>query len=142
MDNGEVAALTSDSMRMAGKVTSGEVYIDGTGIGDIGSTVIKERKLLSEEGLFAVVLSINSSLKKLVNEPTIISRGFIYMKGNEEITQSLANEAKKITQQELNRKLFNELNLKTAVIDQLNQKIFELTQRKPLVIPIVVDLKS
>ncbi|PKK98570.1 MAG: ribonuclease J [Tenericutes bacterium HGW-Tenericutes-2] len=142
LDNGDVAAITSDSIRLAGKVTSGEVYIDGTGIGDIGSTVIKERKLLSEEGLFSVILSINSTTKKLVNEPTIISRGFIYMKGNEEITQSLANEAKKIAQAELNKKLYNELNLKQAVIDHLNTKIFELTQRKPLVIPVVVDLKA
>ncbi len=141
MDNGEVAALTSNTIRMAGKVTAGEVYIDGTGIGDIGSHVIKERKLLSEEGLFSVVLSINSVTKKLVNEPTIISRGFIYMKGNEEITASLGNEAKKIAQQELNKKMYNELNLKQAVIDHLNQKIYDLTQRRPLVIPIVVDLK-
>jgi ribonuclease J len=142
LDNGDVAAITKDTIRLAGKVTSGEVYIDGTGIGDIGSTVIKERKLLSEEGLFSVILSINSTTKKLVNEPTIISRGFIYMKGNEEITQSLANEAKKIAQVELNKKLYNELNLKQAVIDHLNTKIFELTQRKPLVIPVVVDLKA
>jgi ribonuclease J len=142
MDNGDVAAITEDSIRLAGKVTAGEVYIDGTGIGDIGSTVIKERKLLSEEGLFSVVLSVNTQTKKLVNEPTIISRGFIYMKGNEEITLSLANEAKKIVVAELSKKLYNELNLKQAVIDHLNQKIFDLTQRRPLVIPIVVDLKS
>ncbi|MBU1141055.1 MAG: ribonuclease J, partial [Firmicutes bacterium] len=142
MDNGEVAAISSTSIRMAGKVTSGEVYIDGTGIGDIGSMVIKERKLLSEEGLFSVVLSINSQSKKLINEPTIISRGFIYMKGNEEITQLLSNETKKIVQIELNRKLYNELNLKQAVIDHLNQKIYDMTQRRPLVIPIVVDLKN
>ncbi len=141
MDNGDVAAITDHSIRLAGKVTSGEIYIDGTGIGDIGSTVIKERKLLSEEGLFAVVLSINSTSKKLVNEPTIISRGFIYMKGNEEITQSLANEVKRITQLELNKKMFNELNLKQSVIDQLGNRIFDMTQRKPLVIPIVIDLK-
>ncbi|PKK97047.1 MAG: ribonuclease J, partial [Tenericutes bacterium HGW-Tenericutes-3] len=142
MDNGEVAAISSNSIRMAGTVTSGEVYIDGTGIGDIGSHVIKERKLLSEEGLFSVVLSINSKSKKLVNEPTIISRGFIYMKGNEEITSMLANETKKVCQTELNRRSYNELNLKQAVIDYLNTKIYELTQRRPLVIPIVVDLKN
>ncbi|TNF07216.1 MAG: ribonuclease J [Bacillota bacterium] len=142
MDNGEVAALTSDTIRLAGKVTAGEVYIDGTGIGDIGSQVIKERKLLSEEGLFAVVLSINSQTKKMINDPTIISRGFIYMKGNEEITSSLANEAKKIVQIELNKKVFHELNIKQAVIDTLTQRIFELTQRKPLIIPILVDLNT
>ena len=127
---------------MAGTVTFGEVYIDGTGIGDIGSMVIKERKLLSEEGLFSVILSINSLTKKLVNEPTIISRGFIYMKGNEEITSLLSNEVKKIVQIELNRKLYNEPNMKQAVIDHLNQKIYDMTQRRPLVIPVVVDLKN
>jgi ribonuclease J len=140
MDNGDVAALTSDTIRLAGKVTSGEVYIDGTGIGDIGSQVIRERKLLSEEGLFAIVLSINSQTKKLMNEPTIISRGFIYMKGNEEITASLSNETKKVVLAELGKKMLNEINLKQAVIDHLGQKIFDLTQRRPLVIPIVVDL--
>jgi len=142
MDNGNVAALSNNSLRMAGDVTSGEVYIDGTGIGDIGSMVIKERKLLSEEGLFSVILSINSLTKKLINEPTIISRGFIYMKGNEEITSLLANEVKKVVQIELNRKLYNELNMKQAVIDHLNQKIYDMTQRRPLVIPVVVDLKN
>jgi len=63
------------------------------------------------------------------------------MKGNEEITASLGNEAKKIAQQELSKKMYNELNMKQAVIDHLNQKIYDLTQRRPLVIPIVVDLK-
>ena len=96
MDNGEVAAITKDSIRLAGKVASGEIYIDGTGIGDIGSAVIKERRTLSEEGLFSVVLSIDSEKKKMINEPTIISRGFIYMRGNEELTGQLANEAKLI----------------------------------------------
>jgi ribonuclease J len=142
MDNGDVAAISKDEIRFAGQVPFGEVYIDGTGIGDIGSTVIKERKLLSEEGLFAVILSLNSQTKKLVNDPTIISRGFIYMKGNEEITQTLANEAKKICNQELQKKMYHEQNLKQAVIDHLNQKIFDMTQRKPLVIPVVVDLKA
>lgn len=142
MDNGDVAALTKNSIRKAGEVTSGEVYIDGTGIGDIGSMVIKERKLLSEEGLFSVILSVNTETKKLVNDPTIISRGFIYMKGNEEITSLLANEVKKVVQTELGRKMYNELNLKQAVIDRLNQKIYDMTQRRPLAIPVVVDLKN
>ena len=141
LDNGEVAAITKDSIRNAGKVASGEVYIDGTGIGDIGSQVIKERKLLSEEGLFSIILSINSETKKLLNDPTVVSRGFIYMKGNEEITQSLTNDVKKIALKEFEKKLFNELNFKQAIIDQLQATIYELTQRKPLIIPIIVDLK-
>ena len=142
MDNGEVAALTSDTIRLAGKVASGEVYIDGTGIGDIGSAVIKERKLLSEEGLFSVVLSIDTDKRKMINDPTIISRGFIYMRGNEELTGQLANEAKMVCEKELKAKQINEQHLKQAVIDHLSDKIFEITQRRPLIIPIVVDLKN
>lgn len=142
MDNGDVAALTKDTIRLAGKVTSGEVYIDGTGIGDIGSAVIKERKLLSEEGLFSVVLSIDSDKRKMINDPTIISRGFIYMRGNEELTGQLANEAKMVCEKELKAKLINEQHMKQAVIDHLSDKIYEITERRPLIIPIVVDLKS
>ncbi len=142
MDNGDVAALTSETIRYAGKVASGEVYIDGTGIGDIGSAVIKERKLLSEEGLFSVVLSIDTEKRKMVNDPTIISRGFIYMRGNEELTGQLANEAKMVCEKELRAKMINEQHLRQAVIDHLSEKIFEITQRRPLIIPIVVDLKN
>jgi ribonuclease J len=128
-------------MRLAGKITSGEIYIDGTGIGDIGSQVIRERKMLSEEGLFSVVLSVNSETKTLINDPTVVSRGFIYMKGNEEITASLSNNVKQMALNELSKKLFNEQNLRQTIVDQLGQIIYELTQRKPLVIPIIVDLK-
>ena len=142
MDNGQVAAITQESIRYAGDVPSGEIYIDGTGIGDIGSQVIKERKLLSEEGLFSVVLSLNSETRKLINSPTVISRGFIYMRGNEELTNKLANEAKKIVESEIQKKFYNEQNIKQAVVDQLGREIFKLTQRRPLVIPIIVDLNQ
>src|SRR5690554_385604 len=142
MDNGDVAALSKDSIRLAGKVTAGDVYIDGTGIGDIGSTVIKERKILSEEGLFSIILTIDTKNKKLVTEPTIVSRGFIYMKGNEEITSELANDAKVVCQKELSKKSFNELNFKQAIIDHLQNKIYEMTLRKPIIIPIITDLSE
>jgi ribonuclease J len=142
MDNGDVAAISKNALRLAGKVHSGEVYIDGTGIGDIGSVVIKERKLLSEEGLFSVIITLNSEKKKIIGDPTIISRGFIYMKGNEEITSSLALEAKKTCELELSKKLYHELNIKQAITDRLSQKIYEMTLRKPLIIPIITDLKT
>ncbi len=142
MDNGNVAAVSKKGIRYAGEVTSGEVYIDGTGIGDIGSQVIRERKLLSEEGLFSVVLSVDSDKRKLVNSPTVISRGFIYMRGNEELTKQLANDTKLIVENELKKKFYNEQNIKQAIVDQLGKKIYKMTQRKPLVIPILVDAQS
>ncbi len=142
MDNGQVAGVSKEGIRYAGDVPSGEIYIDGTGIGDIGSQVIRERKMLSEEGLFSVVLSLDSEKRKLINSPTVISRGFIYMRGNEELTNKLANEAKTIVETELNKKFYNEQNIKQAVVDQLGKKIFKMTQRNPLVIPIIVDANT
>jgi len=142
LDNGDVAAITNQSMRLAGTIPSGEVYIDGTGIGDIGSQVIKERKLLSEEGLFSVIISYDKEKQKLLSSPTIISRGFIYMKGNEAITSNLSNEVEKLLKTELNKKMINEQSIKNQIIDHLNQMIYELTLRRPLIIPILVDISS
>ena len=113
MDNGDVAALNKDGIRLAGKVQAGDVYIDGTDYGNIGSNVLRERKILSEEGLFSVILSIDSSSKTLINEPTVISRGFIYMKGNEELTSSLADIVKQITLTELPKNGVQRVELKT-----------------------------
>ena len=129
-------------MRLAGTIPSGEVYIDGTGIGDIGSQVIKERKLLSEEGLFSVIISYDKEKQTLLSAPTIISRGFIYMKGNEAITTSLSNEVETLMKAELNKKMINEQSIKNRIIDHLNQIIYELTLRRPLIIPILVDIQS
>ncbi|MDY0277939.1 MAG: ribonuclease J, partial [Acholeplasma sp.] len=142
MDNGDVAALTNESIRLAGRVQAGDVYIDGSGIGDIGSIVIRERKTLSEEGLFAIIITIDSLKKRMITTPSIVSRGFIYMRGNEEITASLAKRVTDIINLELSRKSFNELNMKQHIIDDIQSAIYELTLRKPVIIPIVADLSK
>src|SRR5690554_4935814 len=140
MDNGDVAAVSKDKVRYAGKVQAGDIYIDGTSVGKIGRASCRERKILSEEGLFSVILSIDLETKTLINEPTVISRGFIYMKGNEELTSSLASMVKHITLRELPKKSYNELNLKQMIIDQLSDKIYDITLRKPMILPIIMNI--
>ncbi len=142
LDNGEVAALTKNSIRKAGKVHSGEVYIDGTGIGDIGNEVLKERKLLSEEGLFSIVITVNSKTKRIVSSPTIVSRGFIYMRSSGEITNELDEFASNIVKEELAKKVYHENNMKQRLIDSLQSKIYDMTLRKPIIIPIITDLAA
>lgn len=142
LDNGDVAGLSSSGLRLAGKVQADDIYIDGTGIGDIGSAVIRERKVLSEEGLFAVIATIDSTKGELLTKPSIVSRGFIYMRGNEEITNELANLASDVISKELQKKHYHENNLKQKVIDVLQSKIKDLTLRNPVIIPIISDLKQ
>ena len=98
IENGDVVAINDHSARLAGHVTAGDVYIDGTGVGDISSAIIKERKSLSEDGMFALVITIDTKNKTLPIEPQVISRGFIYMKDSEELTKGFIEEAKALLQ--------------------------------------------
>ncbi len=140
MDNGDVAGITKNAIRPAGKVTAGDIYIDGTGIGDIGSSILKERRTLSEEGLFSIILTIDPDRKVLLNEPTVISRGFIYMKANEEFTAALAADTKRLVLSELKHKQINLNQIKQIITDFLSQKIYELTLRRPMILPIMMTV--
>lgn len=138
MDNGDVAALTNDTIRLAGTIKAGDVYIDGLGIGSTGTTLLKERKELSEDGVLAVVLSTKED-GGLITTPTIVSRGFIYMKGNEEMINNIQNKAQESFFNH-KPKNFPTEKLKNMIESDLSSYIFELTQRKPLLIPIIMNV--
>ncbi|MCA9324785.1 ribonuclease J [Candidatus Saccharibacteria bacterium] len=132
--NGEVIALTKDKMELAGEVPSGTILVDQTGA-IVSNVVVKDRVLLAEEGLVAVVLTIDKKSGNLMTSPDIISRGFIYMRENEEVMNGLRNELKRAVAQRFKRVDLD--RFKAELKDHMTHFLFEHTQRSPIVIPVV-----
>jgi len=133
-DNGDVIALTPDKMELQGTVPSGTILVDQTGA-IVNSVVVKDRVLLSEEGLVAVVLTIDKKSGNLLTSPDIISRGFIYMRDNEELMNGLRTELRRAVGQRFKRVDLD--RFKAELKDHVTHYLFEQTQRSPIVIPVV-----
>ena len=143
LENGDVVAINEHNARMAGHIHAGEIYIDGTGVGDISSSIIRERKALSDDGMFALVITIDSKNKTIPIDPQVVSRGFIYMKDSEELTKGFVEDAKSYLLNEMSKvKLVNLNNLKYGLTEHLSKIIYAKTDRKPIVIPVFMDIAN
>jgi ribonuclease J len=140
MDNGDVLALHPDEAGISGKVPSGSVYVDGNGIGDIGNIVLRDRRILSEEGLVIIVVSLNMKEFKVTAGPDLISRGFVYMRESSD----LIYEAQKLLAKHLDtimeRKTTQWSEIKNELADTLGPFLYERTKRKPMILPIIMEV--
>lgn len=140
LDNGDVLAVSKNQARFAGQIPAQNVYIDGKGIGDIGNVVLRDRKLLSEEGLLSVILSLDLKEKKMIAKPMIISRGFVYMKEHQELMQKLTDEVTAFTANVLShQKTITSQILKREIIRFLSDSIIKKTDRNPTIMPIIMS---
>jgi ribonuclease J len=134
LDNGQVLAFTEDTMEVIGEVPHGTILVDQTGA-IVSNVVVKDRVLLAEEGLVAVVLTIDKRTGNLMTSPDIISRGFIYMRDSEELMNNFRIELKRAVQQRFKRVDLD--RFKVELKDHVTHFLFEHTQRSPIVIPVV-----
>lgn len=141
MNNGEVLALTANSARIAGRIQAGSIYTDNTGIGNVETETIRDRKVLSEDGLVIVAVSIKRNDKRLLNGPNIVSRGFVYMKESEDLIKNTEQIVRDTILRKLNgQKAWQPEDLKHAISEVVSPFLFERTQRRPMILPIIMEI--
>ena len=140
LNNGDVLVINKNGIQRKDKVQSGNIFIDSNNT-LVDSNIIKERKLLSEDGMVSCVFVIKHN--KLINNPQIISRGFIYMKNSEQLINTIQKKAIEAFKEFANNhKKFNSAVLKKYISNELSSLIFDLTERKPIIIPIIMELDN
>lgn len=139
-DIGEVVEIQDGQARKAGRIPSGNILIDGLGVGDVGNIVLRDRKLLSQDGILVVVVTLSKQDGTILSGPDIISRGFVYVRESE----GLLDEANRIVTSTLQRLMGENVNewasLKTHVKDTLGRFLYEQTRRRPMILPIIMEV--
>ena len=139
-NNGDVIEMTTKTMKCETSVPAGEVYVDGGSAGEVGSVVLNDRKLLAEDGMVVVVLPISSHDNRLLCEPEIVTRGFVYVKESEELLQELRNLAYDTVEAMSARKRKDDGEICRTVRSAISSYLFKNTRRSPMIIPMVTKL--
>ncbi|OZS79298.1 Zn-dependent hydrolase [Tetzosporium hominis] len=138
-DKGDIVEYKNGKVRMSGRVTAGNVLIDGIGVGDVGNIVLRDRKLLSQDGIFIVVVTLDRKKRKIASGPEVLSRGFVYVRESEELLQEAQQKVKAVVEKYTEKESFEWTNIKQEIRDTLHSYLFQQTKRRPMIIPIIME---
>lgn len=142
LENGDVLALNKKGIRKAGNIGADDIYVDGNRIGDIGNVVIKDRKIMANDGILVAICNINMNTHKLIGKVNITTRGFILVNENEELLNKIEQVTTNTINKELTKKNVNYNELKSQMISDLLTFVFEETGRRPIILPVILDIKK
>ena len=142
LENGDVLNLRKGVVTPGGKVQAGEVYVDGSRIGEVGSAVIKDRILMSNNGILVIIANIDTENKVLLSTPAVTTRGYILVNENEDLIRDIQSISQDIINKCLKSKYFNYNDMKSEIINGLIPVLSDKTGRVPIILPIVMDVKT
>lgn len=142
LENGDVLNVSRDKVTRGGKVQAGDIYVDGSRIGDVGSMVIKDRKLMSSNGILVIIANIDIMNRKLLTRPMVTTRGYILVNENELLIRQIERNAQSIIENKLKNKNVNYNDLKNELINGLMPFLSDKTGRVPIILPIIMDVKN
>jgi len=140
LDNGQIAEFNNKSLiGKSKKIPSGDILVDGILDSDVSDVVLRDRELLSQDGVLLVIANVDARNKEVVSEPEVISRGFVYMKENEHLIKGVSDIFYQVSANELNGKYINWRNYKNIVKDYISKYLYKETKRRPIIIPVIID---
>ena len=139
-ENGFVFEFTRDRGRITGRINWGVVMVDGLGVGDVGNIVLRDRRQLSQEGILIVVVTMNRETGKMIAGPDIVSRGFVYVRESEELMDEAKNRVIQALRHCAEENIYDWTTIKINIKDVLAQYLFEQTRRRPMILPIIMEV--
>lgn len=142
LKNGDVLEYAKNKMIIGSSIDAGNTMIDGSGIGDIGNIVLRDRKVLSDDGIFIAVVTIDRKKHQIIDAPKITSRGFVFVKASRDLMTESASIVTKVVQDNLDNKEFDWSHLKQDIRENLNHYLYEQTHRHPVILPIIMEVNQ
>lgn len=139
-DIGKVLEITGSGAKFSGTVPAGNVLVDGSGVGDVGSIVLRDRRHLSQDGLIVVVATVDIREQNILSGPDLVSRGFVYVRESEELMEEAKRLATHVLQDAIDGGSASWLELKNAVRDELSKYFYKKTKRKPMILPVIMSV--
>ena len=137
---GSVFEFTAKSCKLKGTVTAGRVFVDGSGVGDVGSVVLRDRKHLAEDGMIVVCVNLSAEDGSILTGPDIITRGFIYVKESEQLMESLQNVATEAIERCQRKGVRDWSAIKSTVKNDLSGYLYKTTKRNPMILPVISEI--
>ena len=140
MQIGNVVEINADKCKITGTVPSGRIFVDGLGVGDVGNIVLRDRKLLAEDGLIVVVVTLDSHTRQIVSGPDVVSRGFVYMRESEDLMENIRDCARKSVEKCSSKRNCDWNTMKTKIKSDLSDYLYLKTKRKPMILPVIMEV--